>query len=95
MGKTVVLIGYSCSGKSEVGKAVKKACASRNISLDYRDSDEEIARMYGDGSIAGIFISQGRPKAMQIIETAEASFLDSFVYSSVARLVVTGDLSPR
>lgn len=93
MSKTVVLVGFSCSGKSTVGKAIAKACKEAAFPVELRDSDEEIGKANG-GSIADIFVAKGRPAAIALIEDGERSFLNSLKPSDSPRLVVTGPNFP-
>jgi shikimate kinase len=88
--KTVALIGYSCSGKTEVAKAIRKAMRD----ADFRDSDKEVARSVGNGTIASIFMNMERMDALNAIEQAEGAFLDSLQPSPSARLVVCGPNLP-
>ena len=53
--KTVVMVGMMGAGKTAVGTVV-----ARLLSVEFRDSDEEIARA-ADRSIAEIFERDGEP----------------------------------
>jgi shikimate kinase len=87
--KTVALIGFSCSGKSTLGKRVVNALkVSKSGPLIHRDSDEEIGQPFG--GIAELYMRLGYDAAIDYITEQERVFLRSLQYSSVPQLVVFG-----
>ena len=93
VGRTVVLAGYSASGKSCFGQKIRKRFASKGRELEYRDSDEEIGKRCGDG-IYACYIGMGYDAALVYIEERERFFLDSLRVSDAPRLVVAGPNLP-
>ena len=94
--KTVVLVGFSCAGKTTVGKAVKARWG-----VEVRESDVTIASPEsqgephpGDPHVYKVFFAHGRERALELIEQREREFLRELKPSSAAQLVVTGPAVP-
>jgi shikimate kinase len=81
MGQTVILVGFSCSGKSSIGEKISKKFPNQ--------VDILIAEKYGS-SIAEIFLTHERDDAVALIENEERIFLDSIHAEEKARLIVAG-----
>lgn len=86
MGKTVVLVGFSCSGKSTVGEEIEKKFLTN---IDILDSDKMISAKYGS-DIAEIFLNHEREDAVALIEGEERKILDEIHPKGNPCLVVAG-----
>lgn len=86
--KSVALIGFSTSGKSTIGEAVKNLCARKKFTISYRDSDYEIGAKYG-GHIADIYGAHSHADACSLIEREERQFLNN-INPVIPTLVVPG-----
>lgn len=87
---TVVLLGYSCAGKSRIAGEVCK----RWPTVESLDSDAMIAEPYG-GHIYQMFFSLGRAGALDQIERSENDFLDSVSPSDNSRVIAAGPNLPN
>lgn len=91
---TVVIIGYSASGKSTIGDEVRKRWRKTNGNLlEYRDSDAEIGAKF-DGHIYNAYLKEDYDVALELIEHREREFLDSLGLTQTPRLVVPGPNVP-
>lgn len=86
---SVALIGFAASGKSTLGKAVKRYCHRSKFAISYRDSDDEIGASHG-GSIAEIYANLPYPGACSLIELEERQFLNSIRTIDLPTLIVAG-----
>lgn len=75
MEKTIILIGFSTTGKSSLIRKIKKVKGENSILT--LDTDEEISKSYG-GSISDIFYKFRRDNALNIIKSAENDFLRNY-----------------
>jgi shikimate kinase len=87
---TVVLLGFSCSGKSTV---VEQTTKKQLNTVESKDSDEWVAEPYG-GHIYDIFFGLGRQEALRVIERREREFLLSFTPSTTRCLIAAGPAVP-
>jgi shikimate kinase len=88
----VVLLGYSTSGKSTIGDAVRQACEKDGRAITVRDSDDEIGADHG-GHIVDIYLSRDHAVAVKLIEQAGREFLEE-LQDGGPMLVVTGPNLP-
>src|SRR5438309_440172 len=86
---TVVLLGYSCAGKSTIVKEV----LDRWPQVEGLDSDAWVAEPYG-GHIYNVFFRLGRLAALHQIAHREREFLDSLLPVETARLIAAGPSLP-
>ncbi len=86
MKKTILLIGFSTTGKSSLLKRAQKKAENPDSILTV-DTDSIISEPYG-GSIADIFYKYGRHKALEIIEKVECDFLQSFKASPLKPSII-------
>lgn len=93
MSRTVVVLGYSTSGKSTIGKSVRKRWADGSNGLEYRDSDEEIGKQCG-GNIYRCYLDRDYRAALAFIENQERVFLKTLIDSRPPCLVVAGPNLP-
>ena len=86
---TVVLLGYSCAGKSTIADDV----CERWPEVDSQDSDRWVSKPYGD-HIYNMFIQLGRDNALSKIEQREGEFLDSLLPVDGPRIIAAGPALP-
>src|SRR4051812_11038544 len=86
---TIVLMGFSCAGKSTIlREASLRWPAVRTI-----DSDEHIAESFG-GHIYNTFLEFGRERALDLIEAGERNLLNSLMDEESPRLLAAGPALP-
>ena len=92
---TVILLGFSTTGKSSIIKEIK----DRNIDKNFVtiDTDKLVSKDY-DNHIYNIYlnlvIGQDRVEAIKYIEKQEDEILDSIYYSSKPRIIAAGPMLP-
>jgi len=87
--KTVALVGFSCSGKSTLGKRILNAFKQSALGpLIYCDSDDEIGEPFG--GIAELYMNLGYDAALKYVGEKERAFLNALQPSGAPRLVVPG-----
>lgn len=86
MGKTILLIGFSTTGKSTLLKRAQKKAGDRD-SIITLDTDKILSAPHG-GSIADIFYKFGREGALKIIEAGEHDFLQNFKASPLKLTII-------
>jgi shikimate kinase len=86
---TVVVLGYSCAGKSRILRDAQ----DRWPEVEALDSDKWLASPYG-GHIYNIFFSVGREAALEMIAHREREFLGSLQPVVNPRLIAAGPILP-
>ena len=88
---TIVLVGFSCSGKSKIAELARKRWGSEVTTLD---SDDWVASKHQDNilgkHIYGLFLKLGRDEALAEIERLERRFLDLQEPTDDAVLIAAG-----
>lgn len=98
MTKTIVLLGFSTTGKSRILNDLK---TKRLVNVDFIDTDTEIAKNH-DGHIYNVFIDLfdssdpiDRKKSLTYIENSEKRIIDNLCkYSTQNRLIAPGPFLP-
>lgn len=87
---TLVLVGFSCSGKTSTADALGRHLATAEVA----DSDKWIERHIGCSSISNIHYTYGRARALELIETAEQRFLTSRRRTAGLEVIAAGPFVP-
>ncbi len=96
---TVILIGFSCAGKSTLRKGLTRWMRVQSIErkIEFVDTDDQIAGE--EDAIYRLFITRvrkngDRTEAIQFIEDQENTFLRTFTSASPDCIIAAGPLLP-
>ena len=92
---TLVLIGFSCAGKTDDARATVKLLKKQGIATAVVvDSDKWIAKHAGRTNVWDIHYRYGRDEALRRIEAAERLFLNSRQPTDEVEVIAAGPFLP-